>query len=387
MENRRWKTAGTSFAVFMGFFVLFVFFVSFVVAVDFAVALSLSGFSMTPLRVAFIGCGIISEAHARAYSKFPDRARITVCCDIDPEKARARAEQVGDARVETDVAAVLADPDVDAVEIMTPHHLHTDAVVAAAKAGKQILCQKPLAKTLEECDRMIEAAREAGVILFYGEMNRTLPAGIKARQAIDEGRIGQLIGIQATFAHWQGGVYMSTAWRYDPNITGGGQLLDGGIHAISLMNRIGGPMESVSCFTQRFRPELGGEDTAVLICRYAEGHLGQLFSSQASGVWFPGATLAAFGTEGAITLGGPHGALTLHRNDLPDRREVLVEDRSDAFAAMIESYLDTVQKGTPNPSPGEIGREDLSVVLAAYESAKLGREVKIAEIDPRSQTA
>jgi predicted dehydrogenase len=338
---------------------------------------------MKSLRVALIGCGLISEAHVRAYAKHADRARITVCCDLDGEKARERAEQVGDARAVTDFDSVLSDPDVDAEEICTPHHLHADAVIAAARAGKQILCQKPLAKTIGECDAMIRAAEEAGVTLYYGETNHSMPAAGAAKRAIAEGRIGTFIGTQATYAHWQGGKYLSTAWRYDPAITGGGQLLDGGIHYIDLMLNVGGPIEAVSAFTTRFRSELGGEDTAVVNARYAGGHLGSLFSSQAAGIWFPGPGFVAYGTEGILTLGGPYGALTLHQPDLPDRREVMLDHGSggDSFAVMIENYLDIVQKGVPNPSPGTVGRENLRVVLAAYESARTGREVRLSELE------
>jgi predicted dehydrogenase len=199
----------------------------------------------SPLRVALVGCGIISDAHIKAYAQHAERARITVCCDIDADKAKQRADQVGNgARAVTEVADVLTDPNVDAVEICTPHHLHPEAVIGAARAGKHILCQKPLAKTLAECDAMIEAARQAGVVLYYAETNRTMPAAVGLKRALDEGRIGRLIGIQATYAHWQGGEYMTTAWRYDPNITGGGQLLDGGIHYVDVMLHVGGPAES-----------------------------------------------------------------------------------------------------------------------------------------------
>jgi predicted dehydrogenase len=338
---------------------------------------------MNPLRIALVGCGIISDAHIRAYQHHAERARITVCCDLDPDKARRRAEQVGGARATVDYASVLSDPDVDAVELCTPHPLHAEAAIAAAEAGKQILCQKPLAKTLEDCDAMIRAAREAGVTLFYGETNNTMPAAVLAKQAVDGGKIGRMIGAQATYAHWQGGDYMSTAWRYDPKITGGGQLLDGGIHFIDIMRQVGGPIEAVSCFATRFREELGGEDTAVMIARYKAGHLGQIFSSQAAGIWFPEASFVAFGTEGVLTIGGPYGALTLHRPDLPDRREVLLDRSSwgDAFTVMIGRYLDAVQNGASNPSPGEVGREDLRIVLAAYESARLGREVRLDEME------
>jgi len=306
---------------------------------------------------------------------------------VDPEKASQRAEQAGGARAVTSIEEVLRDPEVDAVEICTPHPLHWEPVVAAARAGKHVLCQKPLAKSLEECDAMLAAAREAGVVLFYGETNRTMPAAVLARQAIEAGRIGRPIGMQATYAHWQGGQYLSTAWRYDPRITGGGQLLDGGIHYIDLMLHLGGPIRSVSAMTTRFRPELGGEDTAVVNARFEDGRLGTLFSSQAAGIWFPGPGLVAFGTEGVLTLGGPYGALTLHRPDFPERREVLLEQGGDGFVAMIGRYLETVLDGAPNPSPGEVGRENLRVVLAAYRSAELGREVTLAEVEPTENQA
>ncbi len=338
---------------------------------------------MAPLNIALIGCGIISEHHIRAYQQYADRARITVCCDLDLARATARAELAG-ARVVTAFDDVLSDPTIHAVEICTPHHFHAQAAIAAAQAGKHILCQKPLARTLAECDAIIAAAHNAGVTLFYAEIMRTLPAAVMARQAIDAGRIGMLIGIQATYAHWQGGEYLSTAWRYDPRVTGGGQLLDGGIHYIDMLLQIGGPIQAVSCAITRFRPELGGEDTAVLNVRFVAGHLGTLFSSQASGAWFPGASFVAFGTEGMLTIGGPHGALVLHRDDLAGGREVLIEQRADMFGAMAGAYLDTLQGRTPNPAPGEIGRENLRVVLAAYESARLTREVALDEIAPAS---
>ncbi len=116
-------------------------------------------------RVGLIGCGIISENHIRAYAPQIHRAQITVCCDTDRAKATERAASVagGSARVVTSWQEVIADPDVDAVEICTPHHLHTEIAVAAAQAGKRILCQKPLGRTIAECRVIDEAARENNV--------------------------------------------------------------------------------------------------------------------------------------------------------------------------------------------------------------------------------
>ncbi len=329
----------------------------------------------TFLRVALVGCGLISDNHIHAYAAHAERAKITVCYDIDTEKAEACAVKL-EARVAASVEDILADPAVDAVEVCTPPHLHPELCIAAAKAGKHILCQKPLARTVAECDAMIDAARAAGTVLFYGETNRTLPSALMAKQAIDAGRIGPLVGIQARFAYWQGGEILNTAWRYDPAVAGGGQLLDSGIHALALMHTLGGPAQSVSCYTHRFRPEMGGEDTTAVAVQFAGGSVGSLFSSQAVGTWVPGPLLIASGTEGALTLGGG-AALTLHRPDLPDRKEVLLAEDGNSFAAMIGAYLDAVLLGTENLSPGEAGRQDLQLVLAAYQSANEKRQVQI----------
>jgi predicted dehydrogenase len=115
----------------------------------------------------------------------------------------------------------------------------------------------------------------------------------------------------------------------------------------------------------------------VVNVRFASGPIGSLFASQAVGAWVPEANFIAFGTEGALTLGGTQGALVLHRSDIPDRKQVLLEKKGDAFAVMIGRYLDTVFGDSENPSPGSVGRENLSVVLAAYEAARQGKEVPL----------
>ena len=333
-----------------------------------------------PLRVALVGCGLISEEHIRAYAAYAERARITVCYDVDTEKSARCAASLENARVAASLEDILADPNIDAVEVCTPPHLHPEICMAAAKVGKHVLCQKPLARTLAECDSMIAAAHAAGTVLFYGEMNRTLPAVQEAKKAIDAGRIGELVGIHAHFAYRQQGAILGTAWRYDPVVAGGGQLLDSGIHSLALMHTLGGLALSVSCFTQRFRPELGGEDTSVVSVQFEGGHLGTLFSSQAVGAWVPGPGLMAFGTEGALTLGGG-AALTLYRPDLPERKEVLLDQGGNLFTAMIGAYLDAVLLGADNLSPGEAGRQDLQLVLAAYQSANEKRQVLLSKAD------
>jgi predicted dehydrogenase len=328
---------------------------------------------MGELRVALVGCGLISEAHLRGYARHRDRARVTVFFDFDAGRARAAAAPL-DGRVADSYGAILDDPEVDAVELCTPPHLHTEQVLAALRAGKHVSCQKPLARTLDECATMATAAEEAGKTLFYAEIMRTMSAAVRAAEVVAKGGIGTLVGIQATYAHWQGGEYLNTPWRYDPKVAGGGQLLDGGIHHLDLMLSIGGEVASVGCFIHQVRPELGGEDTAVVNLRYRGGHLGTLMSTQAAGTWFPGPSFVAYGTRGILTLGGPFGALVRHS---PEGREVLMEERPDPFAEMVGHYLDVVLDDAPSRSTAGVAYADLRVVLAAYQSAAEGREIHL----------
>ncbi len=323
---------------------------------------------MPKLRVALVGCGLISESHARAYLAHADRAEIVACCDADAERASARAKLAGGARVFADYRDVLADPGIDSVDILTPHHLHREQAIAALDSGKHVLLQKPLGTTLKECREIVRAAHATDRVLYYGEMQHTDPAVLLARKLVREGAIGPLVATQGVYAHWQGGEYLATRWRYDPAISGGGQLLDGGIHQVSTMVTVAGRISSVSAVTTRFREELGGEDTAALAFRYECGALGVFLSTHASGAWPQGPRFTAMGPLGAIALGGDRGAVTIQGRGEP---EVLMAQRGDVFASMVGSYLDTIG-GARNPSPPETGLHEFEVVAAAYRAAETG---------------
>lgn len=328
---------------------------------------------MPRIRVGIVGCGVISEAHIRAYQKVSDRAEIVVCCDPDLQRAQSRADLIGPhVRITTDAQEVFGAADVDAVDLLTPHHVHLAQTRAALAAGKHVLLQKPLATSLEECDEIVKLGESARTVLYYGETHHTMPCGVAARQAILDGEIGQVVATQATYAHWQGGVYLTTPWRYDPKIAGGGALLDGGIHHLALMHMVVGPMVSVSAIAKNVRPELGGEDTSVVTVEYANGAFGSLVSTHATGMWSPTPSLIVYGTRGILTVESYWGPLVLHRPDLPEGRQVWLPVDGDGFEAMITRYLDVIA-GRPSPSTVEMGRHEFAVVMAAYRSAESGQ--------------
>jgi predicted dehydrogenase len=342
---------------------------------------------MPPLQLALIGCGIISGQHLEAFAHRAERATVTTLCDTDP--ARTGAAQTvytralgrdAELRHTTDYATVLADPAVDAVDLCLPHHLHAEIAIAAARAGKHILCEKPLALTPEDCDRMMRAAEAAGVILMHGENMRAAETVERGAELIRAGRLGTLVGLQATYAHWQW-IELNRDWRTRPAESGGGHLMDGAIHTVDVLRHLGGEIVAVQAMTARFRPELGAqsEDTGVLNFRYAEGHLGQMFACHASRGRGASPMLTAFGTEGCLTLdafGGGRGLMLFPHGGEP---EVLVTKQSwqDTFQREISHFLDVVIDGAPlRSTPGD-GRANVQVVLAAYESASTGREIQI----------
>ncbi len=337
---------------------------------------------MEPLNVAIVGCGDISGRHAAAYRQFEDRARVVACCDTDPERAARLAAHTGtpQARAVTDYAELLADPALHAVNLCLPHHLHASATIAAARAGKHVFCEKPLARSPAECDSMIAACREAGVVLLHGEPMRVGRNIEQAAEVIQAGMIGRLVGLQATMAYWQR-EELNRGWRGKHGEAGGGHLMDGGIHIVDALRHLGGPIAAISAMTASFRPELGEEteDLAVLNVRYREGHLGQLFTCHATRGCGATPMMTVFGSDGTLTLDayGEGRGLMLF---LPDRVPEVLDDKhswNSGYERLVQNFLDAIQLGARPKATPEDGRDNVRLILAAYESAALGREVPV----------
>ncbi|MBC7529034.1 MAG: Gfo/Idh/MocA family oxidoreductase [Chthonomonadaceae bacterium] len=342
---------------------------------------------MTPLNLALVGCGIISESHLRAIASFPERIRLIAVCDRDTEKMKTAVslyqKHLGkSAEVEmiSDFDALLTHPDLQAVTLLLPHHLHKSTNIASLRAGKHVLCEKPLAIIPEDIDEMALVAQETGKVLMHGENMRTAKHAEIAAEAIRSGEVGTIVGIQATYAHWQG-IELNKSWRTQPEFSGGGHLIDGAIHWIDVMRHLGGDVTGVQAMTTRFRAELGTEveDTAVVNLRYKAGFFGQLFATHASKGRGASPMMTVFGTEGCLSLEAYGGgeSVVLFKPDTP--KKVLLAEMHwwDTFVSETEHFLDVVQKGVPLKSTTHDARENLKVVLAAYESAKTGQLVEI----------
>jgi predicted dehydrogenase len=253
-----------------------------------------------PLNIGMIGYGFMGRAHSNAYSKvnhFFDleyRPVLKAVCARNKEKASAFAEQWGYESVETDWKQLLKRDDIDAVDICTPNNLHKEIAIAAAEAGKTILCEKPLAMNTAEGEEMCQAVEKAGVANIVWYNYRRVPAVTLAKQIVDSGKLGKIFHYRANFLQdWtisadlpQGGAAL---WRLDAAAAGSGVTGDLLAHCIDTALWINGGISSVSAMTETFIKErthtLTGkvekvdiDDACTFMCRFGNGSLG-LFES------------------------------------------------------------------------------------------------------------
>jgi predicted dehydrogenase len=279
---------------------------------------------MKDLRVAVIGYGFMGRTHSNAYKRLTDffpvshRPVLQVACGRDAEKAGAFARNWGYQRVETDWRKAVTAEDVDLVDICTPNDSHQEIAIAAARAGKMILCEKPLARTVEEALPMVRAVEEANVPNMVWFNYRRVPAITLARQLIDEGRIGKPYHYRASFLQdWtisadvpQGGAAL---WRLDVKAAGSGVTGDLLAHNIDTAMWLNGPITRVVARTETFVKErmhqltgkvepVGIDDACLFICEFANGSLGLFESTRYARGHKALKTLELNGAEGSLAF-------------------------------------------------------------------------------------
>src|SRR5262245_41589707 len=248
-----------------------------------------------------IGCGMISRFHAKAVADIRG-AKVVACQDAFPQAADKLADELG-CTAYHDLDALLADPDVEVVTICTPSGLHMEPAVAAAKAGKHIIVEKPLDITLKRCDAMIEAAKKAGVVLSTIFPSRFHESSQLMKQAIDKGRFGRLT-MGDTYVKWfrTQQYYDSGAWRGTWKLDGGGALMNQAIHSVDLLTWLMGPVTEITAVTATLaHQKIEVEDVATATVRFANGALGVIEATTAA---FPGALkrVEIHGSEGSAVL-------------------------------------------------------------------------------------
>ncbi|RMG01295.1 MAG: gfo/Idh/MocA family oxidoreductase [Planctomycetota bacterium] len=218
------------------------------------------------LRIGMLGCGFMGRAHSNAWlqvNHFFEREHkpvLKACYARSEDKAKAFAQQWGYETIETDWRKIVESPDIDVVDICVPNHMHHDCVIAAAEAGKIVVCEKPLAMNAQEGEAMLAAVEKAGVPNMVTFNYRRVPAIALVRQVIDEGRIGRVFHYRATYNQDytisadvpQGG---RALWRLDSRVAGSGVTGDLLAHSIDTAEWLNGPIKKVVAYTETFVKE------------------------------------------------------------------------------------------------------------------------------------
>jgi predicted dehydrogenase len=352
---------------------------------------------MKPVRIAVIGTGSISSSHLTSY-KNNSKAELVAVCDLNEERAKQAAEQFGASKVYTDYRKLLSDPDIDAVSICTWNNTHAEISIAALQAGKHVLVEKPLCRTVEEAHRIQAAVRASGKILQVGFVRRYDPNAQMLRTFVDRGEFGEIYYAKASSIRRLGN---PGGWFADVNRSGGGPLIDIGVHVIDLCWYMMGRPKAVSVSANTYS-KLGNrsnvrnlsfyqaadynasentvEDMANALIRFENG--GSLLVD----VCF---TLHAKEDKTSVQLFGDKGGFEV------DPEMVIVTEKHDtivniypqtdnkgfnfiaAFQQEIDHFIDCIGSGIEPISPVEDGVEIMKILCGIYESAAKGVEIRL----------
>ena len=247
------------------------------------------------IGVALIGYAFMGKAHSNAYRQVTRffsprrRPRLRVICGRDAANVQSAAAQYGWDEAATDWKAVVQRDDIDLVDVSTPGHLHAEIAIEAARAGKAVFCEKPLANTVAEAERMCAAVRKAGVVNMVCHNYRRVPAVMLARQLIETGRLGRIRHFRGTYLQdWIADPAFPLVWRLDKTLAGSGALGDIAAHSIDLARFLVGEIAEVSGHLETFikerplptnrrkRGPVTVDDAALALVRFTDGAIGTI---------------------------------------------------------------------------------------------------------------
>jgi len=355
---------------------------------------------MEKIRTAIIGCGKVGATHALAY-KTLENSQFTAVCGSKLEKTIAFSKAYG-VPAYTDIGKMIAENDIQAVSICAPHPLHAELVRQAASAGAHVLCEKPLAVTLQDCDLAIHACEKAGVKLSVISQRRYYPAVVRMAAAVHSGKVGRPIIGTMTVLGWRSPeYYLLDPWRGKWKTEGGGVMVNQTVHQLDLLQWMMGPIAEVFGYWDNFNhPSVEIEDTAAAVIRFRNGAIGQFLVSNSQkpgfygkihvhgesgasvGVQVEGGTPYISGVSSAVdpsfndiwTIPGEEANLEIWQKQ--DREMAKTIDPMNYYHQLqIKDFLDSILQDTEPPINGYEGRKTVELFTAVYRSQKDGKPV------------
>jgi predicted dehydrogenase len=349
---------------------------------------------MSKIGVGLVGSGFISAIHHESFRSVPE-AEVRAVASTSIERVRPFAEARGIPRWYVDYRQMFASPEIDLVVIGIPNYLHCEAVLAAAEAGKHVVLEKPMAMNLDECDRMIDACRRAGVKLMYAEELCFAPKYVRLKQLVDEGALGKVHLVKQAEKH--DGPHAE--WFYDTNRSGGGVTLDMGCHALAffrwLLSGPDGrkPPRATSVYahmaTRVHGSRTRGDDEAIVLVDFEGGVTGMAEESwtKPGGMDDRAEVYGADGVAYADLLRG-NSIHTYSRSGYGYAVEKAGATAGWSFAIYEEAwnygfpqemahFVESVRLDKQPLVTGEDGRAVMEILMAAYASAATGRKIDL----------
>lgn len=332
------------------------------------------------IKTGFIGCGGISATHLRSVQKIPG-VEIVAFCDNVPERAERRAQEYGSGKVYTDYREMLAQEELDAVHIQTPHYLHAEMTIAALEAGLYVLCEKPMAIHIEDARAVLNADKDHKLGMVF--QNRYNPATVMAKRMLDSGELGAFKTVRATVA-WSRDAqyYAADEWRGTWAEEGGGTLINQSIHTVDLVYYLCGAFAKIkgSISTDLLQGAIEVEDNSHAVIQFAGGQLGLLHTSNNFGFTeLP--QILIYCEDGLLTMQGDMLTLTKDR-----KITVLYDQQSEdngskacygnSHDIQIAAFYDNIRQGTPIWLDGREGYPAVWAVLGIYESSRTDKWVE-----------
>lgn len=287
------------------------------------------------------------------------------------------AEEYKVPNVYTDVDQLLADPQIDAVYIATPVDLHKWHTIAAAKAGKHVLVEKPMAMNVRECNHMLAVCEKHMVKLQVGYMRRFHPHHAKIKQTIDRGKLGEIVEARIQTHLWY--PKQKGSWRQEPSRGGGGAFMDVGSHCLELLEFFLGRIKWIQGFAENVAFDYKVEDSSLAIVKFGSKAIGIIDVSFA--IPHRENTIEIYGTKGTLLARRTAGPFTDPELTLLDdrgTRQIAVRSKKDQFQAQFEHFADAILNDKQPEVDGRTGLRNLKQILAVYKSAKEKRRINVS---------
>ena len=332
---------------------------------------------MKKVKYGIIGCGM-GKAHMAGLKQNND-AELAAICDINPEILKTCSDLYPEAKTFTDYRDLLACADVEAVVVAVPDQQHREISIAALNAGKHVLCEKPMALTLDDCRAMVEASRKSDRKFMIGQICRFTPGFIRAKELIDAGEIGELFFVESEYAHDYSKIPGKfNNWRLDPLRHG---FLGGGCHAVDLLRWIAGnPYEVAAFANKKMLVDWPTDDCTIAIMKFPNDVIGKVFVSTGCKRNYTMRSVF-YGSKGTIITDNTNPQMTVFKTDAscgfttPMLYPVSINNHNTV--GELNAFTEAILQDKPVDTDAWQGACTVAAALAAVRSSKSGQVEKI----------